>query len=50
MLASVHGRYWRQTLAGTNVSDWDFTRFVPDMVIVNLGSNDIGSSLHFCVW
>ena len=30
-------QYWRQTLAGTNVSDWNFARFVPDMVLINLG-------------
>ena len=34
--------YWRQTFAGTNASDWDFSRFIPDMLLINLGTNDFG--------
>jgi hypothetical protein len=38
-VGAVMGQYWQQTLAGTNASDWDFARFVPDMLIINLGTN-----------
>merc|ERR1711957_892514 len=35
--------YWRQTLMGKPYStDWDFSRYVPDMMIINLGTNDFG--------
>eukprot|EP01127_Copromyxa_protea_P009358 TRINITY_DN2201_c0_g1_i1.p1 TRINITY_DN2201_c0_g1~~TRINITY_DN2201_c0_g1_i1.p1 ORF type:complete len:362 (-),score=75.30 TRINITY_DN2201_c0_g1_i1:17-1102(-) len=33
--------YYLQTLGGESYSkDWDFTRFVPDILIINLGTND----------
>lgn len=33
--------YYLQTLAGNAYStDWDFSRYVPDMMIINLGTND----------
>ena len=36
--------YWLQTLGGGNhTADWDHSRFVPDMMIVNLGTNDAPS-------
>jgi lysophospholipase L1-like esterase len=35
--------YYLQTLAGKAYStDWDFTRYVPDAIIINLGTNDFG--------
>jgi len=35
--------YYKQTLAGqAYINDWDFTRYVPDMLIINLGTNDFG--------
>lgn len=42
--------YWLQTLAGmgcstpacTGSTDWDHSRYVPDMMIINLGTNDFG--------
>jgi lysophospholipase L1-like esterase len=35
--------YWLQTLGGSSYStDWDHSRYVPDMVIINLGTNDFG--------
>jgi len=35
--------YYLQTLAGRPYStDWDFTRYVPDMMLINLGTNDFG--------
>lgn len=33
--------YYHQTFGGGGV-DWDFTRYVPDMLIINLGTNDFG--------
>lgn len=36
--------YFRQTLgAGNYTTDWDFKRFTPEAVIINLGTNDFGS-------
>merc|ERR1712110_821096 len=33
--------YWLQTLGGGNhTTDWDHSRFVPDMMLINLGTND----------
>lgn len=32
--------YWRQTLGGNHTADWDHSRFVPDVMIINLGTND----------
>ena len=33
--------YWLQTLGGGNhTADWDPARFVPDMLLINLGTND----------
>eukprot|EP01052_Picozoa_sp_SAG31_P011694 SAG31_NODE_668_length_12945_cov_15.915849_4_plen_346_part_00 len=33
--------YWLQTLGGGNhTTDWDHSRFVPDMMVINLGTND----------
>ena len=33
--------YWRQTLGGGNhTADWDHSRFVPDVMVINLGTND----------
>ena len=35
--------YWLQTLGGsTDSTDWDHSRYVPDMMIINLGTNDFG--------
>ena len=35
--------YYLQTLAGRAYStDWDFSRYVPDMMLINLGTNDFG--------
>jgi hypothetical protein len=35
--------YYLQTRGGNAyVSDWDFSRFVPDALIINLGTNDFG--------
>jgi len=35
--------YYLQTLGGERYSkDWDFTRYVPDTIIINLGTNDFG--------
>jgi lysophospholipase L1-like esterase len=35
--------YYLQTLASQPFkSDWDFSRFTPDMMIINLGTNDFG--------
>ncbi len=32
--------YYLQTRGGTPYStDWDFTRFVPDAILINLGTN-----------
>jgi lysophospholipase L1-like esterase len=33
-------KLWRRTLPGRVDSAWDFARFVPDAVVVNLGTND----------
>ena len=33
--------YWLQTLGGGNrTTDWNHARFVPDMLVINLGTND----------
>ena len=33
--------YWLQTMGGGNhTTDWDHSRFVPDMLLINLGTND----------
>jgi len=35
--------YYLQTLGGDHyTTDWDFNRFVPDTIIINLGTNDFG--------
>jgi len=35
--------YYLQTLGGESYTkDWDFTRYVPDTIIINLGTNDFG--------
>jgi len=35
--------YYLQSVAGNNYArDWDFSRYVPDMMIINLGTNDFG--------
>lgn len=35
--------YYLQTLgANSYAQDWDFSRFIPDAVIINLGTNDFG--------
>lgn len=35
--------YYLQTLGGGHYTkDWDFTRYVPDMLLINLGTNDFG--------
>jgi hypothetical protein len=35
--------YYQQTLGGESYSrDWDFSRYVPDMMLINLGTNDFG--------
>lgn len=36
---------WRRTLTNTAASTWDFSRFTPDVVVVNLGSNDFSSNI-----
>ena len=42
--------YWLQTLGGGNyTSDWDHSRFVPDVMIINLGTNDApGQAAGLC--
>ena len=36
--------YWRQTLGGGNhTANWDHSRFVPDVMVINLGTNDAPS-------
>jgi len=32
--------YWNRTLATVNAGDWNFTSWVPDAVVINLGTND----------
>ena len=33
--------YWQQTLGGSNhTAEWDHLRFVPDVMVINLGTND----------
>jgi len=35
--------YYLQTLGGGQYTkDWDFNRYVPDMLLINLGTNDFG--------
>ena len=35
--------YFLQTLGGkANSADWDFKRWTPDAVVINLGTNDFG--------
>lgn len=35
--------YYLQTLASkAYISDWDFSLFKPDMLLINLGTNDMG--------
>lgn len=37
-------QYFLQTLGqGQYTSDWDFSRFVPDALVINLGTNDMGN-------
>lgn len=36
---------WRRTLTNVDKADWDFARFVPDAVVVNLGTNDFSAPL-----
>eukprot|EP01116_Phalansterium_solitarium_P000371 TRINITY_DN1023_c0_g1_i2.p3 TRINITY_DN1023_c0_g1~~TRINITY_DN1023_c0_g1_i2.p3 ORF type:complete len:143 (-),score=49.31 TRINITY_DN1023_c0_g1_i2:390-818(-) len=35
--------YYLQTLGGGSyTTDWDFSRWVPDTIVINLGTNDFG--------
>eukprot|EP01137_Pigoraptor_chileana_P013441 Opistho-2@66960 len=36
--------YWNRTIAVDEASSWDFARYIPDVVIVYLGSNDFYST------
>ena len=36
---------WRRTITNVAKDDWDFSRFVPDAVVVNLGTNDFSAAL-----
>jgi len=33
---------WRRTLASNPIDDWDFSSWVPNAVVINLGTNDHG--------
>jgi len=35
---------WKRTLATDNTTNWDFSSWVPDALVVNLGTNDQGMS------
>jgi hypothetical protein len=36
--------YYDRTLPDDSTSKWDFSRFVPDAVVVNLGTNDFSTT------
>ena len=36
---------WRRTLTNVAKDDWDFSRFVPEAVVVNLGTNDFSAAV-----
>lgn len=38
--------YYQQTRAADNDSTWDFSRWQPDLVVINLGTNDFSTKPH----
>ncbi|UCC53313.1 MAG: hypothetical protein JSV68_04960 [Anaerolineaceae bacterium] len=46
MSAGTMLTYYEGTTTDTDTQSWDFTRWVPDAVVVNLGTNDFSTSPH----
>jgi len=43
--------YWRQTFGGASYKfDWQPSRFVPDAMLINLGTNDFGEWMAAVPW
>jgi hypothetical protein len=38
--------YYGRALANDPQSQWDFSKWIPDAVFINLGTNDYGSEPH----
>jgi hypothetical protein len=36
---------WPRTLSGNPAEQWDFSKFVPDAVVLNLGTNDFSAPI-----